>query len=71
MSLPRCSARQSSPAKGSRRPVLPDRRAKIKRLTADQVDEWLEGLANELSIATLHKLHSVLKRAIHQAPGPR
>jgi hypothetical protein len=44
---------------------------KIKRLTADQVGEWLEGLANELSIATLHKLHSALKRAIHQAPGPR
>jgi len=40
---------------------------KLKKLTADQVDEWLDGLASELSTATLHKLHSALKRAIHQA----
>ena len=40
---------------------------KLKRLTANQVDDWLEGLAEVLSTASLHKLHSVLKRAIRQA----
>ena len=40
---------------------------KIKRLTADQVDGWLEGLMEVLSTASLHKLHNSLKRAIHQA----
>jgi integrase len=40
---------------------------KVKRLTVDQVDDWLEGLAEILSTATLHKLHGVLKRAIRQA----
>jgi hypothetical protein len=40
---------------------------KLKKLTADQVDEWLEALTSELLTATLHKLHSALKRAIHQA----
>jgi integrase len=40
---------------------------KLKKLNANHVDEWLDGLADELSTATLHKLHSVLKRAIRQA----
>jgi len=40
---------------------------KLKRLTANQVDDWLEGLTEVLSTASLHKLHSVLKRAIRQA----
>ncbi len=33
---------------------------KLKKLNATQVDDWLEGLADELSTATLHKLHSAL-----------
>jgi len=40
---------------------------KIKRLTADQVDDWLGGLTEVLSTSSLHKLHGSLKRAIHQA----
>lgn len=40
---------------------------KLKKLNATQVDDWLEGLADELSTATLHKLHSALKRALRQA----
>jgi integrase len=40
---------------------------KLKKLNASQVDDWLEGLADELSTATLHKLHSALKRAVRQA----
>ena len=40
---------------------------KLKKLNATQVDDWLEELADELSTATLHKLHSALKRAIRQA----
>ena len=40
---------------------------KLKKLNATQVDDWLEGLADELSTATLHKLHSALKRAVRQA----
>jgi integrase len=40
---------------------------KLKMLTADQLDDWLEGLAEILSTATLHKLHGALKRAIRHA----
>ena len=40
---------------------------KLKRLTANHVDDWLDGLTEVLSTASLHKLHSVLKRAIRQA----
>jgi integrase len=40
---------------------------KLKKLNANHVDEWLDGLADELSTATLHKLHSVLRRVIRQA----
>jgi len=40
---------------------------KLKRLTADDVDTWLDGLASELATASLQKVHSMLKRAIRQA----
>ncbi len=40
---------------------------KLKRLNADDVDDWLDGLTGSLSTASLLKLHSVLKRAIRQA----
>src|ERR1700691_2161811 len=40
---------------------------KLKRLAANQVDDWLDGLTEVLSTASLHKLHSVLKRSIRQA----
>jgi integrase len=40
---------------------------KLKKLNANHVDHWLDGLADELSTATLHKLHSALRRAIRQA----
>jgi energy-converting hydrogenase A subunit M len=36
-------------------------------LNANHVDHWLDGLADELSTATLYKLHSVLRRAVRQA----
>jgi integrase len=40
---------------------------KVKRLTANQVDDWLDGLAEVLSTASLYKLHSAFKRAVRQA----
>ena len=40
---------------------------KLKKLNANHVDHWLDGLTEELSTASLHKLHSALKRAIRQA----
>nr|BFE83769.1 hypothetical protein GCM10020093_063700 [Planobispora longispora] len=40
---------------------------KLKRLTADQVDEWLDGLTGDLSTRTLGEVHAILKRAIRQA----
>lgn len=40
---------------------------KLKRLKADDVDDWLDDLTEKLSTASLKKLHSVLKRAITQA----
>jgi integrase len=40
---------------------------KLKKLTADDVDEWLEGLTKRLSTSTLQRVHSILKRAIRQA----
>jgi integrase len=40
---------------------------KLKRLTADNVDDWLDGLTGKLSTASLQKVHSVLKRSIRQA----
>ncbi|MBO3750307.1 site-specific integrase [Streptosporangiaceae bacterium NEAU-GS5] len=41
--------------------------AKLKRLKADDVDDWLDGLASALSTATLHRVHAILKRSIRQA----
>lgn len=40
---------------------------KLKKLTADNVDDWLEGLAGKLSTATLRKVHSILRRSIRHA----
>jgi integrase len=40
---------------------------KLKRLSADDVDRWLDGLTANLSTASLLKVHSILKRAIRQA----
>jgi integrase len=40
---------------------------KLKRLRADDVDDWLDGLTDTLSTASLLKVHSVLKRSIRQA----
>jgi integrase len=40
---------------------------KLKELTADHVDEWLDGLTDMLSTRTLQAVHSILKRAIRQA----
>jgi integrase len=41
--------------------------AKLKRLTADNVDDWLDGLTGKLSTASLQKIHLVLKRSIRHA----
>jgi integrase len=43
------------------------RLAKLKRLTADSVDDWLDGLTGKLSTASLQKVHRVLKRSIRHA----
>ncbi|MEU4701780.1 site-specific integrase [Nonomuraea dietziae] len=40
---------------------------KLKRLNADQVDAWLDGLAGHLSTRTLGDVHAILKRATRQA----
>jgi integrase len=40
---------------------------KLKELSADHVDEWLDGLTDKLSTRTLQTVHSILKRAIRQA----
>jgi integrase len=40
---------------------------KLKRLTADNVDDWLDGLTNKLSTRSLQAVHSILRRAIRQA----
>jgi integrase len=40
---------------------------KLKKLTADDVDNWLDGLTDKLSTSTLQRVHSILKRAIRQA----
>jgi integrase len=38
-----------------------------EELTADDVDEWLDGLTDKLSTRSLQGVHAVLKRAIRQA----
>ncbi|GAA1011351.1 site-specific integrase [Acrocarpospora pleiomorpha] len=42
-------------------------KVKLKRLRADVVDDWLDGLTEELSTSTLQRIHSILKRAIRHA----
>jgi integrase len=40
---------------------------KLKELTADQVDTWLDGLTSKLASRSLQGVHAILKRAIRQA----
>jgi hypothetical protein len=40
---------------------------KVKELTADQFDDWLDERAEELSTRTLRLIHQILERAIRQA----
>ncbi len=40
---------------------------KLKELTADNVDEWLDGLTAKLATRSLQGVHAILKRAIRQA----
>jgi integrase len=40
---------------------------KLKRLTADDVDDWLDGLTGTLSTRSLQAVHSLLRRSIRQA----
>jgi integrase len=40
---------------------------KLKELTADHLDDWLDERAEELSTRTLRLIHSILERAIRQA----
>jgi integrase len=40
---------------------------KLRKLTADDVDEWLDGLTEKLATRSLQGVHAVLKRAIRQA----
>jgi integrase len=40
---------------------------KLKELTADQVDDWLDGLTTKLATRSLQGVHAILKRAIRQA----
>ncbi len=40
---------------------------KLTELTADQVEDWLDGLSGKLATNSLQRLHANLKRAIRQA----
>ena len=40
---------------------------KLKELTADHLDDWLDERAEELSARTLRLIHSIVERAIRQA----
>ena len=40
---------------------------KLKELTADQVDDWLDERAEDLTTRTLRLIHQILERAIRQA----
>jgi integrase len=40
---------------------------KLKELTADDVDEWLDGLTGKLATRSLAGVHAILKRSIRQA----
>lgn len=41
--------------------------ARLKKLTADDLDQWMDGRAAELSNRTLRLVHQILERAIRQA----
>ncbi len=41
--------------------------ARLKRLSAEDVDTWLKGLTGMLSTRSLQAVHSILRRAIRQA----
>jgi len=40
---------------------------KLKELTADQIDDWLDGLTGKLATRSLQGVHAILKRSIRQA----
>jgi integrase len=40
---------------------------KLRKLNAEDVDTWLEGLTGELSTRSLQAVHSILRRSIRQA----
>ncbi len=42
-------------------------RAKLRELTADDVDDWLEAKRNDLATSTLRQCHSILHRSIQHA----
>jgi integrase len=42
---------------------------KLKELSADDVDTWLDGLTGDLSTRSLQSIHSILRRSIRQAQG--
>lgn len=41
--------------------------AKLKKLTADELDHWMDGRATELSNRTMRLVHQILERAIRHA----
>src|ERR1039457_5894808 len=41
--------------------------AKLKKLTADELDKWMDDRAEELSNRTLRLIHQILERAIRHA----
>ena len=41
--------------------------ARLKKLTADELDRWMDGRATELSNRTLRLIHQILERAIRHA----
>jgi integrase len=41
--------------------------SKLQQLTADQLDEWMDDRAEELSTRSLRLIHQILERAIRQA----
>lgn len=52
----------------SEKHLVPDLgKAKLKDLTADDVDDWLESKADALATRSLRELHAVLRRAIQFA----
>lgn len=44
-------------------------RRKLRELTADDVDEWLESKADGLATDTLARILSILRRSITRAQG--